>query len=370
MPLTVSATDTEVQKPVNVAYQQNLLRNALPLAPYMTGTTAGQISRNAGTATIKWRRYNTSADNASGISPSTTALSELTGNASYMQGRTPATVHFSDVTATVSKYGQFFILNEEVDVFLPNGTMMGITDTLGITAGRSKNQLQRDVIEDNVTLVQAGGAASDATQESAITAAAIHSVVNTLTRNSAMPFTAQSGGSTNVGSSPMLPGYWALTHPDVAYDVSQLTGFISVAKYISHTATVPGEFGAFDSAGYTVRFIQTPEASIDTDSGASSPSAGLRATSAVDLYTTVIYGRDAVGSVGLGRRFSDGIFRAGEGSSMDGIEMIAKGVGTGNLSGTDDPFNEITTLAYKFYHAGALLNSSWARGIRSGATSL
>ena len=102
-----------------------------------------------------------------------------------MQGRQPATVHFSDVTATVAKYGQFFILNEEVDAFLPNGTMMGITNTLAITAGRSKNQLQRDIAEDNVTLVQAGGAANDAAQESAITAASIHSVVNTLTRNSA-----------------------------------------------------------------------------------------------------------------------------------------------------------------------------------------
>lgn len=370
MALTISATDTEVQKPVNVAYQQRLLRNALPLAPYMTGTTAGELNEKAGTATIKWRRYNTSADNASGISPSTTALSELTGNAAYGQGRTPATVHFSDVTATVSKYGQFYILNEEVDVFLPNGTMAGITDTLAITAGRSKNQLQRDVAEDNVTLVQAGGAASDATQESAITAASIHSVVNTLTRNSAMPFTALSGGSTNIGSSPILPAYWAICHPDVAYDVSQLSGFKGVETYTSHTQAAMGEFGLFQSAGYAVRFIQTPEAGIDTDSGASSPSAGLRATSAVDLYTTVIYGRDALGTVGLGRRFSDGVYRAGEGASMDGIEMIAKGRGTGRESGTGDPFDEIMTLAYKFWHAGALLNSNWARGIRSGATSL
>ena len=78
MALTISATDTEVQKPVNVSYNQRLLRNARPLAPHFLGSDPGQMAKNAGTATMKWRRYNTSADNASGIAPSVTALAELT----------------------------------------------------------------------------------------------------------------------------------------------------------------------------------------------------------------------------------------------------------------------------------------------------
>ena len=368
MALTVSATDTEVQKPVNVAYQELLLRNARPLAPYFVGTTPGVLDKNAGTATIKWRRYNTSADNASGVAPTVTALSELTGNAAYMQGRDSDTVHFSDVTATVSKYGQFFILNEEVDVLLPNGTTAGIVRTLAISAGRSLNYLQRNIVEDNATLIYANGA-SDGAVNTVIDVADIHSAVNTLARNSGMQFMPMSTGSVNIGTSPLLPAFWGITHPDVAYDIAQMTGFKSVETYAGQVDVAPGEFGAYGGAGYVVRFIQTPDASIDTGSGGSSSGTSVRNTSAnSDLYTTVIYGQDALGSVGLGMSNGDGIYRAGDPREV--IQMIAKGRGTARPSSTDDPFDEITTLAWKAWHSGAVLNANWVRGVRSAATSL
>lgn len=373
MALTVSATDTEVQKPVNVIYERMLLENARPLCPYFLGTQPGQIQENGGTATVKWRQYTTDIDptptSGTAISPSTTALSEITGNAAYGQGRTPATVSFRDVTATVAKYGQFFILNEEVDVFLPNGTMAGITRTLGITAGRSLNQLQRNVAEDNPTVVYAGNVASDGVVQSVITTGALNLVINTLSKNNAMPFAPMSMGSQNVGTNPILPGFWALCHPDVAYDVSQLSGFKSVETYAGQVDTVPGEFGTYGVAGYTCRFVQSSDASQETGAGGSVTSLDLNATSgSIDLYPTVIYGQDAFGSVGLGQSHGDGIFRGGDDKST--IKMIAKGRGTNNPSGTDDPFDEIMTLAYKVWHTGALLNSNWARVIRSAATNL
>lgn len=365
MAQTISATDTEVQKPVNVIYQEILLRNARPRAPYFTGTQAGVLQENAGTATVAWRRYNTSADNASGIAPTTSALTELTTTASYMQGRDSTAVHFSAVTATVSKYGQFFILNEEVDLFLPNGTMAGIARTLGISAGRSLNYLQRNIAEDNATLVYAGSAASDAAVVDKIKLGAIASVVNTLNRNSAMDFMPQTSGSTNVGTAPILNGYWGICHTDVAYDITKLAGFKSVETYSGQTQTANGEFGAIQTGGSSVRFIQTPEASIDADAGGTKGTTGLRGTSDVDLYTVVIYGMEALGSLGLGRAHGDGIYNAGD--SLGAIEMIAKGRGSG---GTSDPFNEISTLAWKAFHGGAVLNANWLRGIRCGATNI
>lgn len=368
MALTVSATDTEVQKPVNVIYQQMLLRNARPLAPYYLGTSPGELVEHGGSATMKWRRYNTSADNASGIAPTVTALSELTGTASYMQGRDADTAHFTDVTAAVSKYGQFFILNEEVDVFLPNGTMAGITRTLSISAGRSLNQLQRNVGEDNATLVYAGNVASDGLVASAITANSLKQVLNTLTKNSGMPFSPMSTGSVNIGTNPVLPAYWGITHPDVAEDISGLTGFKSVETYAGQVDTVPGEFGIYTRAGFGVRFVQTPEASIDSGAGAATGSTDLNGATNIDLYTTLIYGLDAIGSAGLGRSHGDGIFRGGD--EQPAIQMIAKGRGTNRPSGTDDPYDEITTIAWKSWHGGAILNSNWVRGIRSGATNI
>jgi N4-gp56 family major capsid protein len=372
MALTISATDTEVVKPVNVAYEQRLLRNARPLCPHFLGSDPGRLNKNAGTATIKWRRYNAEDDDASGIDLSVTALAELTGDAIYGMGRTPDVVHFTDYTAPVSKYGQFYILNEEVDVFLPNGTFNGIVDTLAIACGRSMNALQRDVVEDGSTLIYAGGVASDGLVAASLGVAELDQAINTLVKKSAMSFTPMSGGSPNTGTTPILPGLWAITHPDVAYDIAKLTsGFQGVQNYASQTETIPGEIGIYQGAGQAVRVVQTPESSITLNAGitvGTSVDLNTSATKA-NLYTTVIFGQNAHGSVGLGESFSDGIYRAGDERGV--MNLIVKGVANpSRASGTDDPFDEITTVAYKFWHGGKVTNANWIRGIRSGATNL
>jgi len=353
----ISATDTELQKPVNVLFQATFLRQAMPLAPYFSGTVSGELEKSKGTSTVKWSRIDE-------ISPSVTPLSELTGNASYMQGRTAAALSRTDVTATVAKYGQFIILNEEVDVFSFSTQADQIFKALGIAAGRSINQLQRNVGEDNATLKYSNGA-SDAAVNTAITMNSIKSVVNTLTKQSAIPFTPTTTGSQNVGTQPILPSYWGLCHPDVAEDVEGLSGFKSVETYASQVATSPGEFGYVKAAGYGVRFIQSPDAGVDSETGALVASTGMRGGTNIDLYTTLIYGQEAIGSVGLGKPHTDGIFHAGD--TLDAIDIIPKDSKSG---GTSDPFEEISSLAYKVWHAGTILNTNWVRGIRSAATDI
>jgi len=358
MALGISGTDVELQKPINVIMVQSLLRNAKPRAVYFTGTSPGEISRHGGTATLKWRRIEN-------IAPSTTALSELTGDASYMQGRDSVALSTTDVVATVAKYGQYVILNEEADVFNFSPQMNKIFEVIGISAGRSANRLQRNIVEDNATIVRVGNAGSDGAVVSKMTVASIEQTVNTLNRNTAMTFTPQTPGSTNIGTSPILPSYWGIAHTDVAYDISKLAGFKGVETYGSQTQTAPGEFGMIQSAGTAVRFIQSEEASIDTNSGGTTGSTDLRGATNIDLYTVPIYGMDALGSVGLGVQYPDGVFDPG--SNIDAIEVISKPFGSG---GTSDPFNEIMTIAYKLWHAGAVLNPAWVRAIKCGATNL
>jgi hypothetical protein len=45
----------------------------------------------------------------------------------------------TDVTALAAKYGQFYIVTEEVNVLSVNGTSMEFADILGESAGRSFN---------------------------------------------------------------------------------------------------------------------------------------------------------------------------------------------------------------------------------------
>jgi len=369
MALTVSATDTEVPKPVNVAFEQTLLRNARPLAVYFIGSQPGNLMEHQGTASIGWRRFNTSADNASGIAPTVTALSEITGNAAYGMGRTPDVVHRSDTTATVAKYGQFFYVNEEVDVFNFNNTMDGIVQTLAISAGRSLNYLHRNTIEDNVTLRYANNEASDGLVEDVVSVGDLDRSINEIASLYAMPFHPVSNGSTNTGTVPLMSSLWAFCHTHVAYDVSKLTGFQSVEKYAGQVATAPGEIGFYGIAGLGVRFISTPEASIDVGAGQTASGDVRLTSSAADLYTIVIKGMHCDGSVGLGVQMPDGRFVTGE-NNPGSIKLIVKGRNTNKPSGLDDPFDEMMSVAWKSYYAGAVLNSSWARGIRVAATNL
>ncbi len=363
MATTISATNTEIPKPINAIMEQTLLRNAQSRAPYFMGTMSASLIRHGGTATAKWRRFNTTLDDSSGVAPSTTALTELTTTASYMQGRDSITAHVTDAVATVSKYGQFYILNEEVDVLNFNHTTDGLMRTLGIIAGRSLNQLQRNVGEDNATEVFAGGVATEGGVLASVVVGDLDALILTLNGNSAITFTAMTTGSASIGTTPILPAYWGICHPHVAYDVSKLTGFKSIETYAGQTATVMGEFGMYQLAGQAVRFIQTEDASVTAGGGGTTGSTGNRGSTNLDTYSILIYGQESIGSVGLGQTQPGSAFMAGD--SMDTVEIIVHDRKSG---GTSDPFDEIMTMAYKFWHAGQVLNANWARSLVVAAT--
>ena len=120
-------------------------------------------------------------------------------------------------------------------------------------------------------------------------------------------------------------------------------------------------------SGRAVRVMSPADAGVDAGAGASGSSSNeLNGTSDnADLYTTLIYGLDALASVGLGQQHTDGVFRAGD--ELDTVDVIAK---SPQSTGTSDPFNEITTVAWKAWHTGAVLNANWGRGLRSGASLL
>lgn len=360
MALTVSATDTELPAPVNAVFNQTLLRNARVRAPYYVGTMPAELTRHKGSFQASFRRIEN-------LSEATTALSELQGAASYMQSRNAAALSVSAVNATVSKYGNFVILNEEVDLVNNPGQFDKILEIIGINAGKTLNILQRNIGEDNATLIRAGGAASDGVVSSAIVVNNIKNAINTLDKNSALTFTPMTTGTPMIGTVPILQAYWGLCHPDVAVDIAGLSGFTSVEKYAGQTQTLLGEFGTLGVAGSAVRFVSSEDAGVDAGSGATGAgSADLRGTSdSVDLYTTLIYGRDALGSIGFGLSHTDGIYRAGE--SLEAVDVIVK---LPSATGTSDPYNEITTVAWKAWHTGMVCNANWVRGIRSGATDI
>ncbi len=348
-------TTTEIAGPVNNVFMETLLRNAKAHCPYFAGSMPATVGVHQNTFTAKWRRIEN-------LTPTTTALAELTGNLA-IPTRDAVQASVTDYTATVLKYGNHYLLNEEVDLINFNGTADKLVETLGINAGASLNRLQRNELEDNSTLVQAAGAANDAATTTALAPADVRNVVNILNRNSAMKFTGRTTGSVNIGTSPIRASHIGICHYDVEEDVRDFTGFIAAESYANQTQLFQNEFGAFGG----VRFISTEEGSIDADTGGAN--AALRGTTNpavnIDLYTTVIYGMDYHGSLGLDRAYTTDEYTAGD--DLDPVEIIIHGKGS---AGAVDPMNELSTMGWKAFHASVILNAAWGRGIRSGATAL
>lgn len=356
--MTVTTT-TEIAGPVNVVFQQTLLRNAKARCPYYLGSTPGDISSHSGTFTVKWRRIEN-------LTPTITPLAELTGTLS-LPTRTPVQPTVNDLTAAVQKYGNFFFLNEEVDLINFSGQTDKLVEILGINAGQSLNRLQRNELEDNSTLKFAGDTittASDVAAALATDASDIERMVNLLDRNSALKFTPMTTGSTNINTSPQRDAYWGICHSDVEVSIRRSTGFVPVEQYASQTAVEKGEFGSLSG----VRFVSSPEASIDLNAG-SATATGLRGDTAIDLYPTIIMGMDHHGSVGLDFQHIKEIYNAGD--TLPGVQMISHARGS---SGVGDPLNEMSSMGWKSWHAPKVLSNSttpttgeWGFSLAAGA---
>ena len=356
-------TTTQIDGPVNRIFQTTLLRNAKAACPYFAGTTPAEIRQQGGTFTAVWRRIEN-------LTPTTTALAELTGAVAFPT-RTGSQPTVTDTTATVSKYGDFIYLNEEVDLKNFNGQADKLAEILGIQAGRSLNRLQRNVAEDSLTAFLTGSATTAAdiggspTASGFIKRSEIAAVTNTLDRNDASIFRSQTLGSTNIGTSPIRSSYIGIVHPDTAEDLRTLTGFNSVETYAGQTETWPYEFGATPG----VRWISTTESTIDTTTGmaatASATTSGRSTATRFDVYNSVVYGQDCLGSLGFGFEHIQEIYKAGD--KLPGVQMISHPRGS---AGAADPLNELSSTGWKTWHAGVVLNTGWGRVYRHSASVL
>src|SRR3990167_177531 len=224
-----------ISDPVNVVLQRRFLDRARAVAVYAQGTMAAELPTHQGSDTIKWRRYEN-------ISPSVTALAELTGNLSFT-ARSSVVPSITDVTGTVARYGQFFATNEEVDLINPTEQEAELIDVLPIAAGRSLTRLIRNEMEDNLTAIRAGSAASDGAIVKKLLGDTVAKGVNVLQNNEAMMFYPETGGNTNVGTSPLRWSFLGFTHVNVEYDIRKHAGFVPAESYMNQAQTYMNEIG-------------------------------------------------------------------------------------------------------------------------------
>ncbi len=371
--LTINDSVTELPPVVSNTYKEEYLRTGRSRCLHYQGVTPAEVMLNRGSITVRWQRIeniiSATPQQVNGVEePQYEALGELTDHAVYGQGRNAATLQVTQVNATAQKFGNYVILNEEADLINPSTQMSSIMRVIGINSGDSLDKLQSIGMNNTVVQVFAGGAVSEVTVVSKITLASVKSIVNTLDKLKATTFTPMTTGSTNFGTTQLMPGFIALCHPDVAMDVTQLASFKPFETYAGQIQGFMGEFGSVTVGGRTVRFCSAHNADVAADAGGLVTTTGLISEGGtnIDTYTTLIYGEEAFGSLGFDSKFMDGSYRAGE--TLDPVKLIVHGFGNGG--GAADVYDELSTIAWKAWHSDVPLNPAWSRGLVSGATAL
>jgi len=358
MALLTTNFQSTVVAPVNFVLMETLLSAARKRLPYFNGTLPGKLEKAQGAASVKWRRI----ENLTAVSSALTEVTEGTTPA-FGLGRSSVRPSITDYNVAVAKYGNAITLTEEVDLFNVNSNSAALMDTLGANAGESLNNAMRDVFAGATTLVRQGSGASTLSSiAAAITVNDIKWAVNQLQRNSAMKFTPAGFGSTNISTQPIRSSFYGICHVDVEEDVRGLSGFIPVEQYGGYTETEPGEFGAVGG----VRWCSTETAPVVSDGSHESIVAGsFQESSALlhHVYRSFIYGKEAVGSVGLGEQYAQEIYQMGD--RMPTVELIYHKPGS---SGIADMYNEMGSLAWKAWFAGKILNDNWLVMVNSLAS--
>lgn len=332
---------------------RGLLSAARRVLPFFNGTIPGSLQVSGGSATVKWRRI----DN---LALATTALGEV-DSAIFGMGRSPVTPTITDITQAVQKYGSFFYPSEEVDLFNINSKSAQLLDNLGENAGASVNALARNEFGNATNIRRAGGVASDALTITGLELGQIRYSVNQLNRTSAMKMFPMGTGSTNVTTSTIRASYFGICHPDTEEKVRTLGGFIGVEQYGGYTATLVGEFGAAGG----VRWCATEIAAIATGAGTSGVATDIyRGSTSIlnDVYESFVYGREAVGTVGLGDEVATEVMMGGpETARQPAISLISVPPSVASVA---NPFGEVGVLSWKAWFAAKILNENWIWELR------
>lgn len=360
MAVLASSTASNVALGVNYQLMKGLLSAARQKLPFFNGTLPGELTKNGGTASVKWERLEN-------LAAATSTLSELAGSQSAFFGRSTVLPSISTVTAAMAKKGNAVLLTEEIDFYQMNLRAARFMDNLGANAGLSLNLLMESTFSGFTNVRYANGAVGGGTADTNVTSAIslndIKYAVNLLNRNSAMQFMPSGYGSQNIGTLPVRQAYYGICHPDVEEDIRGLTGFVDAIQYGGYTELMPFEIGAVGGA----RFCVTEIIPVSTGAGTTTTTGVRGATSILtDVYSTYIYGKEAVGSVGLGNMHATSSYEMYDPKNPPAVEVINKPLGT---VGTD-LFNEVQSIAWKAWFAAAVLNSAWGVKVRSAASKL
>ena len=331
--VTANFTDSTSSDATQSLFNTLLLRRGLPMLIHQLGVKMYPLNRRSG-KTMIWKRYEE-------LAVATTPLVEGINPAGKVKTKT-------DVAATIQPYGDFIEDSDMVLNTLPEPHTTEKVELLGEQMGRAFDVLYRDTWASFTNITYANGS-STLTVTEPLERNDLDRAYRSLVGRNALKFTPMVMASNYVGTTPIMPAYWAMCHEDVAFDLRHFDGFVLASEYPGKGGALEGEFGA-DKNG--IRFLSSSQGYVLTGAtGVTAASTDLKNTGGfLDVYSIFVMGRDFAGGVSL---------------AGDNGRVIVKGLDSG---GTGDPLEMRATVGWKKYDARAILNQNFAQEIQCGAS--
>lgn len=299
--------------------------------PYLCMAKFGQMQMipKGKTKVVKWRRYNA-------IALATTPLTE---------GVTPSSTAITntDVTATLNQYGDRARVTDVIMDTHEDPVLAEFTDILGEAAGQTKETLLFNVLKAGTNVLYSNGTARNQVN-TAINADVLRRAIRQLKRQNARMITTMLAATDKVATQPVPPCYVAFVHPDLERDLQAISNFTRVQNYGTWRPLGDSEIGSFENIRFLTSTLYTPF--LASGSGTLN---GMLGTGSVDVYPSLIVGKDAYADVALA-----------------GATAITPMVVNPKPSDSD-PLAQRGHVSYKFYHAAAILNDAWMIRVESGA---
>lgn len=340
MPLITSTSD--IPGEFQGFYDRNLLENAMPIIIYDKFGQTRPLPKNMGTR-INFKRFGK-------LPVNTTPLTE---------GVTPSGKKLSAITiyATMTQYGDYITLTDWVMMTGLDANLLSIgKELLSDQMSETSDILTRNHLLTGTTVRYAGGQTVRTSVASAMTDEDVDSIIRTLENNRAKKITAMFAPDSRTNTVPIRPSYIAITHTDSRYDVEHLTGFISVERYPRQDSLSKFE-GELIEIGEVrgLRFLATDQAKIWQGGGvvvASAPTLVAADSTNIDVYGSLVFGRNAYGIIPL---------------QKGNVKNIVKALGS---AGTEDPLDQRATSGWKMAKTHKILNEDWMLRWEHGVTSV
>ncbi len=334
MALITGTSDVAVN--IQGHYDRNLLERALPSLIYGRFAQTRPLPKNAGTR-INFRRYGSLAVN-------TTPLTE---------GTTPTgkKLTTTDIYALVKQYGDFITISDWVSMTGLDPILIEGGEILSEQMGLTVDTLDRDVYMAGTNVRYANGESARASVATAVATADLKSVVRTLEGGNTKKLRTMVEAGAKVATRPIANAFYGITHTDCRQDYEGLSGFTKVEEYASQKNVMEEEIGSWGN----LRILVTTNARIFQAGGVvvgSAPTLVADDSTNIDVYTTLVFGANAVGSIPL---------------QKGNVKNIIKKMGS---AGTEDPLDQRSTSGWKVAQTAKILNDDFMVRIEHGCSDL